>query len=205
MSNGAYRDFFAAYEIDEQTGTPALLDGQTLAEGRRLLGQILKPEASPPAPSTPRSETLNRFFPAMRPVGSWSVPELIERCRRQRLRMESALRLAASAANRLAGYRREFLESNLLAQGRILAGLLAWTESVAAAWQQRETDPQAAAASLRRGLEAFRQIREAQALASRGRWRDWYRGDRKMNLGGAESQTWQALDLLQRGTIDGHE
>jgi len=201
----AYRDFFAAYEIDEQTGTPALLDGQTLAEGRRLLGRILKPEASITTPPTPRSEPLNRFFPSMRPVGSWTVPELIERCRRQRLRMESALRWAASAANRLKGYRREFLENNLLAQARILTGLLAWTESLAAASEQRERDPEAAAACLTQALEAFRQIREAQALAGRGRWRDWYRGDRKMNLDGAESQTRQALDLLQRGILSRHE
>ena len=35
-----------------------------------------------------------------------------------------------------------------------------------------------------------------QALASRGQWKDWYRGDRKMNLERAEKQTREAVALL---------
>ena len=34
-----------------------------------------------------------------------------------------------------------------------------------------------------------REIRAGQALASRGQWKPWYRGDRKMNLGRAEDVT----------------
>jgi hypothetical protein len=40
-------------------------------------------------------------------------------------------------------------------------------------------------------------IRAGQSLASRGQWKDWYRGDRKMNLAAAEKLTREVLAYLQ--------
>ena len=195
----AYRDFFDSYLIDERAGTPALLDGLTLHEGERLIARILKPPSGTAAPPKAPVESLGRFMPGIRSTGSWPVPVLIERARTQRARLEKAAAAARAVALRLRPGGRAFFESNLVAQAGILAGLLAWTESVALAYQARDEDPKQAAAHLERALAAFRGIREAQALASRGPWKDWYRGDRKMNLNRAEKQTREAIALLAGG------
>ena len=43
-------------------------------------------------------------------------------------------------------------------------------------------------------LTAFEEIRFGQAMNTRGEWRDWYRGDTKMNLGRVELRTRQLRD-----------
>jgi hypothetical protein len=194
----AYRAFFDAYLIDERAGTPALLDGLTLHEGERLLARILKPPAPPARPARPAGESLGRYLPNLRGTGSWPLPVLIERVREQRRKMEEAAAPSPSIAARLAPADRVFFENNFVAQSRLLIGLLGWTEWVAAAAEAAPRDPQTAAAHLARALEAFAGVKQAQALASRGPWNNWYRGDDKMNLDRAERQTREALAMLSQ-------
>jgi hypothetical protein len=54
-------------------------------------------------------------------------------------------------------------------------------------------------AHLEAALAGMDEVRAGQALTSRGKWQHWYRGDRKMNLAGAEALTREVLSLLQSG------
>jgi hypothetical protein len=107
-------------------------------------------------------------------------PELLERVSRQRAALEQAT----------ANVPGEFFQTNFTAQRGILIGILKWVECAAMAVQDRERgDTAAVAAELRRARSALQEVRSAQAMTARGDFRDWYRGDRKMDLARAERLT----------------
>lgn len=103
--------------------------------------------------------------------------------------IDSVLDQLDDAAKRL-------FENNLVAQYKILHGLLAWLEHCLEGGLALHKGQSAdGAAKLREAKAAFAEIRQGQALASRGVWENWYRGDRKMNLGRAEDLTEKAIEL----------
>lgn len=191
----AYRQFFDAYVIDGRLGIPSLLDGQTLHAGRRLLAEITDRAVLGSQLAAPRPGGKRLKVPGM---SASEVAVLARKLRAQRERLERALNLAAPVASRLRSQHREFFESNLLAQAQILAGLCRWAEQIALARSSLDSDRQAALDHLGQAVSSFEMVREGRSLASRGRWRDWYRGDRKMNLDRAEWETRQAIELLQQ-------
>lgn len=170
----AYRRFFAAYVVDETSGLPVLLDGQTLHAGERVFSRMLSPSRSD------EPEDLNR---------------LLALVQRQREAMEAAAAEAAAALASMKGTGRASFETNLVAQQKILLGLLRWLEAgIQAARAQSGAE---AVKQVQAALDGMKDARAGQALAARGAWKDWYRGDRKMNLDRAEALTRQLLDKLR--------
>lgn len=167
LAEQAYRKFFAAYTIDEKRGTPEFLDGLTLHAGSKILDDLV----------------------ACRTVENSNA--LLERIKIQHAGLEDAGTVAAAALRHMDQEGRDFFESNFVAQQRILFGLTKWLEAVANAAQVR--DEGARVAALRDASSALALARSGQALAARGEFRDWYRGDRKMNLAAAEQLTAKAL------------
>jgi hypothetical protein len=197
----AYRQFFAGYAINSQTGTPLLLDGLTLGMGTRFLGEVKRiSEAggSGAKLSTPRAaEWARQHIPDM-VAGEQDDPRrLLQRMQEQRAALEEAGRTAAVVAAQLRGESRLFFENNLLAQQRIMLGLVKWADAAVRAGLAAEAGDRAEGGrQLQAALDAFAEIRAAQALTTRGKWADWYRGDRKMNLARAEELTRQVAALF---------
>jgi hypothetical protein len=175
----AYRQLFASYVVDEKRGTPALLDGLTLHAGERIFAMLLS----------------KRLVPSSaRPADPGRLSQLLANVRKQRKSLELAGSEADATLTKLEGADRQFFETNFVAQQRMLLGLLKWVEGgIRATMADDAGDRAAYAAQLRGAAEGMKEVRAAQALASRGEWRDWYRGDRKMNLDRAEHLTRQLL------------
>lgn len=191
-AEAAYRALFDAYYVDPETGTPPLLDGTSLAQGKRLFGRLLKP----PEPVKPAGENLGRYMPNMPNPGAYPLPKLLEVVERQRRAVEAAGAKADAIARRLNGSDREFFENNFVAQQKIFAGILGWLECAVRA--NLTDDRPALAPLIEEAAAELARVRQGQALASRGKWKDWYRGDRKMNLGAAEKLTQEALALARK-------
>jgi len=94
---------------------------------------------------------------------------LLKKAKTQREKVEQAGANADQIAAKLEGADREFFESNFMSQQKIMLGLLRWHECAAS---QNVTGMRDALALITLG----------KALASRDEFRDWFRGDRKMNL-----------------------
>ncbi|MBM3815003.1 MAG: hypothetical protein FJW20_25565 [Acidimicrobiia bacterium] len=195
-AEAAYRQFFEAYHEDPEIGTPALLDGTSLAQGRRLFAALLRRLQGKGEPARPPEESLLRFLPSMPNPSAYPLPKLLDAVVRQRRAVEAAGHNSGTIAQRLNAADREFFESNFMAQQKMFAGILGWLECAVRA---NMTADRAEIASLaRRAAGEFERIRTGQRLASRGEWRDWYRGDRKMNLAPAEKVTQEVLALAER-------
>jgi hypothetical protein len=168
----AYRAYFDAYVVDDARKTPALLDGLAMQAGTRLLESLAggkKPTAA----------------------ARW-----LEQARRQRQGLEAAGREIDRAAARMDARARAFFDVNLAAQHKIMLGLTRWVEAAAEAVAAQT--PAARAGAMAEAAKAFTVIRSGQALASTGEFRDWYRGDRKMNLDAAERLTRDAAERSTR-------
>jgi hypothetical protein len=197
----AYRAFFASYVINNQTGTPLLLDGLTLGMGLRFLGEVKRigeAAGSGAKLAQPQAaEWARRHIPDMVAGEQTDPRRLLQRMQEQRAALEDAGRKADAAAGQLRGEARLFFENNLLAQQRILLGLVKWAEAAVRAGLAAEAGERAECGrQLRAALDAFAEIRAGQSLTARGKWADWYRGDRKMNLARAEELTRQVAALF---------
>jgi len=168
----AYREHFASFVADPATGKRALLDGECVHTGVRLAKSLAA-----------------RLEKGGKPDGK--TAGLLKGLKAQRLRVEEAGADADRIAASLEGSSRVLFESNFLAQHRIMLGLLRWVEHVAEASIALDEDNRAAVSRHVRALqEALAMIDAGKALASRGEFQDWYRGDRKMNL--AQMNEWTA-------------
>lgn len=178
-AESAYRRLFASFVADPATGQRALLDGECLHAGVRLAKSLAtRREAGGP--------------------GDGKTAGLLKKLRGQREQVEQAGADADRIAAQLDGPSRLFFESNFLAQQQIMLGLLRWVEQVATAHLALDRGDRAAVAAHVRALaEPLALIAAGQALASRGAFQDWYRGDRKMNL--AQLRAWTEQLAADRG------
>lgn len=186
----AYRRLFDSYvtrpgvTVREkvQPEYPVLLDGQTIQRGRRIWSRLLSRVAVPSA----RPE----------PEDTMELRALLADARRQAAGLEEAARLADRAAAQGAG--RELLDANLRAQTGIMLGLTRWLEAgVAATLAEQRADRAEVRRQAEAGAAAMRHLRASQTMASRGRFTDWYRGDRKMNVKTAEAVTNEVARAVQ--------
>ncbi|HUT89916.1 MAG TPA: glycosyl hydrolase 115 family protein [Thermoguttaceae bacterium] len=174
-ARGCYERLFASYVAGCEEGSRNKLDGEILHNGRRfyeVLLERLRVETQPSFQDSPRIE------------------RTLVQVQRQRAAVEAAGEEIDVVSSRLDGADRAFFESNFVAQHAILLGLLRWWEhGLEAGLSLRQGDRTKMLAHLRSAQGAIRQIRAGQALASRGQWKHWYRGDRKMNLARVEGLT----------------
>lgn len=178
MARNAYRLYFASFE--QGADRRRLLDGELVSAGTRVHSQV--------AALAAKSAKLN---------APERVRELLTSVETQRNALEKAAADFDEILAKLDGDDRRFFETNLVAQHRMMTGLLDWVASACrAALALDGDDPKAAADHLAAGLEAMAVIRSGQALCSREPWTDWYRGDRKMNLSAAEALTKKSLDAV---------
>lgn len=64
---------------------------------------------------------------------------------------------------------------------------------------QQQNAPGTVKTQFQAAMAGLATIRSGQALAAQGKWKDWYRGDRKMNLAAAEDLTRQLQAALPSG------
>lgn len=179
----SYRKYFASFTSVPYRGDRAMLDGEIVHAGTRLLAKILKP-----------LDSGKRFVLADRA----EIGERAVQVARQRNAVAEAGARNGVILARLDGPGRGLFETNFVAQQGIQLGLLEWLQGVLGAARAVDAGATAAAAEQLRAAEAgMARVRRAQELTSRGVWTHWYRGDRKMNLARCEELTAKLADVLK--------
>jgi hypothetical protein len=199
----AYRALFDSYAISGETGTPMLMDGQTIAAGLRTLDRLERrragtTEVGRTAEQKASAEWGARALSDTNPAARMDDASLLKAAAAQRAKLDEAVALGERARNAIkAGPARDFFEANFAAQAGIHRGLTAWLEQMlTASLAEARGDRQSTIAALTAGRAALRAMRDAQRLATRGKFADWYRGDKKMRLSRAEDATDKALAAL---------
>ena len=184
-----YGAFFDAYIVDEvrYQGTqrlPVWLDGRLRQEGKALFARLLSRAVMPEASTELTSEE--------------ELERDLAQVEAQAQAFEAVGERAERVRERLDGEARTFFEANLLAHQRLMLGLSRWVEAgLRATLAERQGDRAAVRRHAEEATRAVETIRAGQALAATGRFADWYRGDRKMNIDEIEALTSELLGALQ--------
>jgi hypothetical protein len=181
-ARACYERFFASYVSDDARGR-AMLDGELIAAGKKFYASLLQHAAKPRA--------------------AWDDPQkihsLLAKVERQRVAVEKAGAGVADVLPKLQDSERAFFEVNFVAQQRILLGLVRWLENgLQAGLAMQAGDRRKVTAHVTAAQAAIADIRAAQKLATRGPWENWYRGDKKMNIGEAERLTNELANLVNQ-------
>jgi len=179
-----YREFFDSY-VDPETGAKHLLDGETRSAGTRFVRVLL--------------DRVGQEKPFAEPE---RIKASIAKVSRHRAQVEAVDDGIDRVLGRLNGAERQLFQTNLGVQQRIMLALLRWhEESLRAGLALDEGDRKAALGHLEAALAAVRSVRDAKALASYGKWKHWYRGDKKMNIPAIEKLTEQAVEAYRRALV----
>jgi hypothetical protein len=196
-AQAAYDAFFDSYVVGDD-GLPMFLDGLVLSASRPALDRIL----NPPTPKAVEfsgedgeSDFVRKYLPSMIASSGLSFAARLDKVRAQSAALDHAGQLADAAHALIPeGDGRTFFETNLLAQQRMMLGLTRWLEALLEAAVAADCGDQTKAPTLLQTARAqMAAVFAAQTLASQGKWHDWYRGDRKMNLQGHKQATEAAL------------
>lgn len=201
----AYQQFFASYQLVGERQIPGLLDGQQRGRGLRILRELreqlrdttayrIRQEQQPGSPPA-SSDAFRRSLSDTNPAGGLSLPELLPLVRTQLSELSKAQAMADAVVPQLQGEPAQFFTANLVAQIEILTGIGQWLENCILAKQAADEHDQAKVEGyLQEALTACQRMQQGQQMAAQGRWEDWYRGDKKMNLQDLELQTQKTLD-----------
>ena len=206
-----YQRFFDSYQTHPESGVPLLLDGMTRNYGDRVLNrlkmQIERPEEyqnqlNQEAKKSEASTWGSRYLSDMHPANSLPPDKLLIPLQQQIQHLEGMEGSLEQSANRLNGDTLQFFQTNLVAQHQMLLGLNRWLEAVILARLAMDEDnPIATGAHLGRAIEFLGQVETAKKTASEGeKWKHWYRGDKKMNIGGVRERTEKVYQLMAKQT-----
>ncbi len=210
-----YQRFFDSYQVHETSGVPLLLNGMTRNYGggvlNRLKIQIEQPEAyqktlarrSQPSEA---STWGSRYLSDMNPGGSFTPDEMMVPLRRQIEALEGMEGSVDRVAKQLSGDTLRFFQANLVAQHGMLLGLNRWLEAVILArFAVDEGNPMAASTHLQRAVKRLEEVERAKQMATGGdKWKNWYRGDKKMNITKLIVRTEAVRDLLAKQTASSY-
>jgi len=192
-----YRDYFASYgkprteaAADALPGTTAgggvaflgmklddlnlhyRLDAQALSVGKKVMGELLSRLEKGKKPAAGRAE---------------SLASLLAEAVTHRQTLEAAGRDAPQILTGLDGQAKTFFQVNFVAQQQMMLAFAAWMESaIRADLAQLDNRPEDLRAAAQQAARHLGEVRAAQALASGGKWKDWYAGDELMRVAEAE-------------------
>jgi len=180
----SYRAYFQSFVKGTDSQSHYRLDAQTLLAGKKIIHELLARMEKGKGPAADRKQTLGK---------------LLDETRVPRRALEQAGREAEPVLAGLKGEARAFFETNFVAQQRMMLGLVRWLENVAAAdLAHIERRPDELSTHARAAAASLGEVRAAQALASRGKWKGWYDGDELMGVADAEGATRRLLELAAR-------
>jgi len=201
----AYQQFFDSYQLVGDRNIPGFLDGQQKGRGLSIL-RLLNDQISNPIKYEQRmaqqanrsSDAFGQSLSDTNPARALSLQEVRTQVLQQLENLDQAEKLAEKALQKLEGQSSVFFESNLLAQLKILKGLGHWLVACTSAKLAIESgNMEEAEDQLVQAIAAFDIIQTGKNLASYGKWEDWYRGDKKMNIDNMKKQTLHTLELIR--------
>jgi hypothetical protein len=202
-----YQTYFDSFELNDKTGTPILMDGQTNKLSTDILSELKLQLTDPPQyqaflkkknQETEESKWIKSAIGDML-SGGLSHKELLDRVVKQKNGFLKANELAIKVLPTLPAEQKAFFETNFIASLKIMLGLETWLENTIQAKLSTDNNNGAEAKTyLQKALNAFSLIKEGQNLKTQSeKWKYWYRGDKKMNLTKKEALTKTVLELIK--------
>jgi hypothetical protein len=206
VAEQAYRDYYTVFIEHDNTGVPMLMDGQSRSAGISNLRKIqryiedrekyLEEERRTSAKTTVEQQWARKHLSAMAfpPL----EPEAYhQKVMKQRRALARAIHSAETLLPLLSEDEYSFFSSDLQASVLMMSGLTKWLDHILRARKALEEDNTAYAAEhLEMALIAFDDVIDARFLRMRGKWKNWYRGDKKVNLRNAEKITTETIQIL---------
>lgn len=187
---GLYRQYFdsfvvfaqrrsASSSVPDGAGQPLLLDGVIRGAGKQLLGFLLDRDTFP---ATTRWDE----------AGRW-INQYGAACKESAERFAKACEAIRALLPKLDGNGRTLLRDNLLVHAETMRGLSLWFYHLSQGLKRyMEVEVAGAADEVAKAASALNGVLVFRKQAEWGAWRDWYRGDWRMNLPELDKET-QAL------------
>lgn len=198
-----YKQFFDAYHLSGEKQLPVFLDGLQRHKGSEALNKLEKTlkglnERAGDWGRIKKDDPFKVSLSDMHPEAKGDLTEQIAQVKKQADAVKVALNSADLAVEKLSGKERDFFESNLMAQAKILYGIGIWLEAVLKAQLALEDEKkiQLVHGHLEEAVSALDNVSEGKKLASKGKWENWYRGDKKMNMDMVRERTEEVWDLV---------
>jgi hypothetical protein len=204
----AYATYFDGYAGFGERGLPGFLDGQSRSRGLGILRKLDRIEEQATRTRAKQAgKSPDPFHAALggaNPTGGTSADTLLSRLEEQIAAFERSDSLAALAVGQIdhaAG--RQLLRDNLRTHARIQIAIGRWLASLMRAEDflkrgQREE----AIAMVEMAVVHLSAVAEAKQAAAHGKWEQWYRGDRKMNVPAMLAATREAAKDLNMSPSD---
>ena len=196
----AYNNYFNSYVVDDIHGTPLLLDGLARSKARKDLNQIkdiLSKKGEPLKKQNRKQDAFGKSLAKAYPGGQMSPEEWLDKATRQDSVFSIAMSRAEQAILMLDGQQKIFFENNLIAHIKFMQCLTGWVvESTQAVISLENQNYEMVKEHLEAGLEKFELYEEAIELCSRGKWENWYRGEKKIDVKAVKALNEEAIELL---------
>ncbi|HPA16318.1 MAG TPA: glycosyl hydrolase 115 family protein [Verrucomicrobiae bacterium] len=218
----AYRVYFNAWQIHDEQRVPFLMDGQMFGMGMKELGQIAKKLKGNKVgvgtdPEKDRQRGDKAEVGAATPAGGdafWSGlgdtnprslgrRETIKRVAAQKAGFAMALLHARTGAAALPEREVAVLSDNLVYQAAIMFQTSEWLEQVGMAHEALDLGNIAGCVdAIEIAERAFGQIPVLAEGYCRGRWENWYRGCRKLNVAATLKRTRDVLEQARQANLE---
>jgi len=202
----AYQSYFDSFALDDEKGLPLLLDGQMQGKGRSILrgirqnktNQIHAGKTEITVQGNKMSDTFFKSLSDTDPAGRLSLKDLLAKVDEQERKLIETGKLAEKVLSSLSMQQKSFFDANLLAQQEIMNGMTSWLkECILAEEKMQEKKSDQSVMHLEKALEHTGLITAGMSLASQGKWADWYRGEKKLNIKRLISETEETLKQLK--------
>ena len=209
----AYKIYFNAYQIHDLQKVPFLMDGQMFGAGGSVLGQMSKKLKAKKVGAGTEPETIaygltksaeakgsDAFWAGLSDMHPQALGrrETVKRVAAQKAGFELALLHAHAAEAKLPAGEAAFLRDNLLYPGDIMFQASAWLEQLLVAHEALDLgDEKGCVQALEAAEVAFSKIPVLAEGYCHGRWKEWYRGCKKLNVSATLKKTRDLLTLAK--------
>lgn len=202
----AYQSYFDSFALDDEKGLPLLLDGQMQGKGRSVMRGIRQNKTNRPPTNKAEitvqgnkiSDSFLKSLSDTDPAGKLGLKELLVKVKGQEQKLIETGEIAEKISSSLSGQQKSFFDANLFSQLKIMNGITSWLkECILAEEKMEEGNLDQSAGHLEKALEHTGLITEGMSLASQGKWADWYRGEKKLNMKRLISETEETLKQLK--------
>jgi hypothetical protein len=209
----AYRIYFNAYEIHDVQQVPFLMDGQMFSAGGKILTELSKKlkENKIGAGTAPEKiaygqagevaeKAADAFYAGLSDMHPKALGrrESAKRVAAQRAGFELALLHARAAEGRLAKDEAAFLNDNLIYPAEIMRQTSAWLGHLVFSLEALELgDKPRCVRSLEAAETAFAEIPVLAEGYCGGKWKEWYRGCKKLNIAATLAKTRQVVQFAR--------
>ncbi len=197
----AYDEYFKSFVTDSIYQTPLLLDGLSTGIIKKNLREIKKLIANTNCSSKTESKhSQDAFYKSLQsanPGGGLSHNMWLKKAGIQDSVLSLAMGKAQAAIQNKNIKNRAFLENNLVSQIKImqyLTGSVTGTSKAVISLQGKDLG--SAKKHLQEASGKFYLYQEAVGLNSRGKWKNWYRGEKKLNIKQMQNDMEETLGQL---------